>query len=647
MSFAAHPTDLDLKAVWPERLKLPEVKPPFAQPATPQPNPVAELGKGKPAARLTDQFAHSSALATMFKFIAVAVAAIVVAAVATALIVGTGGLAAGPMLMMVGGGLAAVGGAGLAGKSAGSKKMGPPTGAILLTPVNTNVFSNSLLNACATSSEGACAKDPGPPIPVAMGSDSVFIHSLGAARVGDKMACGAAIIAKCSPDVLIGGNPQPYMEIQSEVPEWMVSTLKVMAIGGLILTGAGAVTVIAGAFIGGGLVAGGIATGEMALMIGGGMAMKEGGKYVGGQVALAQGHSKDSYEYEAYRFYGETLSGVAFDVGSAKGMDTETYKGAVENIKAKAADPNTKLGQIEAAANAKGRALKKGMTGAAAGAVMHANVMMTNLGPPIPKAPTHFEAPAPTVKTQVDITPKSTASTDASSGGADIKRTTYEADAGVFNGKGVKSTSGVIPPKPTVTVHIKPEHPSNLVRKNDFDSVKTPKKSDGGDGAKPKEDGEAKKKKDAEQNANKQDSIILARKQTARDFYRKQGWPEGRIDDHMAGIDFTKPIEVVTLKKDIILSQWQSPGAPKGNYFAPKGETPTKLGISPVGHNRATGNAESKIEKFYKLDENTEALSSKAASIEDDWSSSYATAITEGGGQQYFVPDVDKFIPYP
>lgn len=488
MSLATHPNDIDLRSVLKDRLVKPKVTPPFAKPQPPQPNPKAELGKGKPAARITDKFAHSSALATMLKFMAIAVAAVVVAAVATVLIVGTGGLAAGPMLMMVGGGLAAVGGAGKAGMSAGSKKMGPPTGAILIPIVNTNVKTNSLLNACATSSQGACAKDPGPPIPVAMGSDSVFIHSLGAAREGDKMACGAAIIAKCSKDVLIGGGAQPYMDIQSEVPEWVVNTLDIMVIGGLVMTGAGAITVLTAAFVGGGLTAGLVATGEMALTVGGGMAAQHGGKYAGGQIALAQGYSKDSYEYESYQFYGETLAGVTFDIGSTKGMETEAYKGKVDNIKAKAADPNTKLGKIEAAANAKGNSLKKGMTGAVAGAVMHVNVMTANLSPPPAKPPSHYEAPIPPMKAADVVTPKLSGNGDGA--GAGTSRTKYEVDTGVFTGKGIEGSSGPLPDKPTITVHIEANHPSKLIRQNDFDSVVKPKAANSNskpsDGAKPK-----------------------------------------------------------------------------------------------------------------------------------------------------------------
>jgi len=42
-----------------------------------------------------------------------------------------------------------------------------------------------------------------------------------------------------------------------------------------------------------------------------------------------------------------------------------------------------------------------------------------------------------------------------------------------------------------------------------------------------------------------------------------------------------------------------------------------------------------------------DVLSSKAAAIVDDCLSHYGSAVTTGGGQQYFVPDITGFNPYP
>ena len=99
-----------------------------------------------------------------------------------------------------------------------------------------------------------------------------------------------------------------------------------------------------------------------------------------------------------------------------------------------------------------------------------------------------------------------------------------------------------------------------------------------------------------------------------------------------------------TLPEGTQLSQWQVPGGPQGNYFAPAEATPGQLGISPVGYDPQVG-AVSKVQADYVSTEPTQALSSQAAPVNDTWSNPYATAITPGGGQQYFVPNNGAFIP--
>ncbi len=137
-------------------------------------------------------------------------------------------------------------------------------------------------------------------------------------------------------------------------------------------------------------------------------------------------------------------------------------------------------------------------------------------------------------------------------------------------------------------------------------------------------------------------ALVAARRATAQAFYEKQGWPQARIDSHLKGIDFNKPVRVTTIPANKTLGQWQVPGGPKGNYFAPLEETPSRLGISPVGHDPAIG-AVSKVQTQYVNPAPVQALSSRAASIEDSWSNPYSTAETQGGGQQYFVPDPGSF----
>lgn len=138
--------------------------------------------------------------------------------------------------------------------------------------------------------------------------------------------------------------------------------------------------------------------------------------------------------------------------------------------------------------------------------------------------------------------------------------------------------------------------------------------------------------------------IVAQRKSLARKFYEDQGWEPGRVDSHLKGIDFTKDVEIVELPAGTELTQWQVPGGPKGNYFAPATETPSRLGISPVGDALAPySGAVSKVQSTFKSDRTIKALRSTAAAVQDTWSSRHATAETIGGATQYFVPLKDAF----
>lgn len=70
---------------------------------------------------------------------------------------------------------------------------------------------------------------------------------------------------------------------------------------------------------------------------------------------------------------------------------------------------------------------------------------------------------------------------------------------------------------------------------------------------------------------------------TANDFYKSAGWADDRIADHVNGIDFAKPVQTVAIPKGTEVVQWQRPGNPTGNYFAPPGTQASELGIYPGG----------------------------------------------------------------
>ncbi|WP_187363096.1 polymorphic toxin type 22 domain-containing protein [Massilia aquatica] len=81
---------------------------------------------------------------------------------------------------------------------------GDKTGKII-GPCSGNVFTNGIKAARASVDETVCSKHDSAPPPIATGSPTVFINGLPAARVSDKIACGA-YITEGSPNVFIGSN---------------------------------------------------------------------------------------------------------------------------------------------------------------------------------------------------------------------------------------------------------------------------------------------------------------------------------------------------------------------------------------------------------------------------------------------------------
>ena len=82
-----------------------------------------------------------------------------------------------------------------------------------------NVFINGRPAAIATDSMAECAEDGGSQ-QMAEGSSRVYINGLPAVRTGDQTTCGGKVMTG-SGDVVIGGEPEQTLPIQSEVPEWL------------------------------------------------------------------------------------------------------------------------------------------------------------------------------------------------------------------------------------------------------------------------------------------------------------------------------------------------------------------------------------------------------------------------------------------
>ncbi|TFY97334.1 hemagglutinin repeat-containing protein [Ramlibacter rhizophilus] len=129
-------------------------------------------------------------------------------------------------------------------------------------------------------------------------------------------------------------------------------------------------------------------------------------------------------------------------------------------------------------------------------------------------------------------------------------------------------------------------------------------------------------------------TVQAAREATAVGYYRSLGWEDSRIASHARGIDFSKPVEIVTLPKGAQVVQYQIPGGPVGGYFAPVGTPAESLGISSAGRERV----------IYVVTEELQVLRSTAANTSLDLTLP-ESARGAGGGVQFFTNNRSAFKP--
>ncbi|MEC4594653.1 polymorphic toxin type 46 domain-containing protein [Nitrospirillum amazonense] len=127
--------------------------------------------------------------------------------------------------------------------------------------------------------------------------------------------------------------------------------------------------------------------------------------------------------------------------------------------------------------------------------------------------------------------------------------------------------------------------------------------------------------------------LMAQRKALAKNFYEQAGWSERRIADHLKGIDFTKPVDVVTLPEGTSVVQHVLPGGKVGNYFAPPGTPASSLGINPAN----------RVPTMFTLSQDTQVLRSTAAPVQDTWTVPGQVFDAEGGGTQYFTTNPSNF----
>ncbi|RJF99468.1 PAAR domain-containing protein [Noviherbaspirillum saxi] len=205
------------------------------------------------AARLGDPIGHSPSMSWLLRGLLIG-AGIAVVGVA---LVGTGGLAAAAII----GGAAAFG-AGL-GDLFSTMSWAPKEvcGAIV-GACSANVFTNGLRAGRAHIDIAHCSKHSNPHPLIATGSPTVFINGLPAARVSDKISCGA-VITGGSNNVFIGGG---VTQTDPITPEHLVPG---RVHGILFLIGGASAVALAGPVVAiGGLIAG-AAGGKLGEVLGG------------------------------------------------------------------------------------------------------------------------------------------------------------------------------------------------------------------------------------------------------------------------------------------------------------------------------------------------------------------------------------------
>lgn len=141
------------------------------------------------------------------------------------------------------------------------------------------------------------------------------------------------------------------------------------------------------------------------------------------------------------------------------------------------------------------------------------------------------------------------------------------------------------------------------------------------------------------------DINIRGNRELALEFFKEQGMSEKKANDYLAGIDLSKHVRVEALNSSKKLWQYQSPGAPQGNWYSrTSGVTPDDLGINPRGTNRALDRVEPKILNEYLTADKVKVLKSSASPAKDFWSVRGEVYSAKGGGEQLFSNDKNIIV---
>ena len=119
--------------------------------------------------------------------------------------------------------------------------------------------------------------------------------------------------------------------------------------------------------------------------------------------------------------------------------------------------------------------------------------------------------------------------------------------------------------------------------------------------------------------------IIGSRVNTATKFYEEAGFNANDALQHLEGVDFSKQVETITLKKGTIIQQWVGKRG-VGDYFTTlENGTTQNVGLNDY---------DKRVLKQYTITKDTKVLKSTASDYQG----------TTGGGTQYFSPQLKENV---
>ena len=131
--------------------------------------------------------------------------------------------------------------------------------------------------------------------------------------------------------------------------------------------------------------------------------------------------------------------------------------------------------------------------------------------------------------------------------------------------------------------------------------------------------------------------------QLARKVFTTSNVP---VDEYMKGINFSKQVRILKVKKGDMFIQYQIPSNHQGNFYGLPGSKPDELGISEMGYDSTTKTNILKEKRIYIALEDFDLLSSYAAPVVDNWSTPENEKRVGGSKVQFFTICKECFLRY-